>query len=262
MMKKKIGNKKIIHLIKSAFRHFCFYFLILSPVSYLFLSFFGDLILLKRLETMTICSFFRTLGCPPTLTWILGLAIGDFLATQDTTIIRKYMTDNNSGWTSLLGTSSGGNSVGSSESSVNQPTPDLPEPVAPEVDQPDGSGPVIPELANYLLPIEERQRELAQRLSINSISKNLTSREWGSILAAQVVVEKRIEAALVSDGFNAESILAKRHQVRGFLFYPGGTSLTEQTYVNYVKSIDSHGTRACVPYKRVIQAIRQHYLFL
>lgn len=97
---------------------------------------------------------------------------------------------------------------------------------------------------------------------IKAISKNLTSQEWGSIIAAQAAVEERIEAALVRDGFNAEAILAKRHQVRGFLFYPSGTSLTEQTYVNYVKSIDCHGTRACVPYKRVIQAIRQHNLSL
>lgn len=89
------------------------------------------------------------------------------------------------------------------------------------------------------------------------ISKNWTSKEWGSIVAAQAVVEERIEAALVHDGFDPETIMAKRHQVRGFLFYPSGTSFAEQTYVDYVKSIDNRGTRACVPYKRVIQAIRQ-----
>jgi hypothetical protein len=172
------------------------------------------------------------------------------------------MMDDNSGWTSLLGASSGGNSVGSSEPSVNQPAPDSPQPVAPEVDQPDGGGPLIPELENYLIPFEERRRELGHRLSINSVSKNLTPQEWDSIVDAQIVVEESVEAALVHDGFNAESILAKRHQIRGFLFYPEGTSLSERTYVNYVTTIGSHGTRACVPYKRVIQAIRLHNLFL
>ena len=207
--------------------------------------------------------FFLKMGCSGGLALAIVIVVRmAFLATEDTTLMTKNMMDNNSGWTSLFGTSSGGNSVGSSAASVNQPAPDSPEPVAPEVDQPDGSGPLIPELANHLIPIEERQRELAHRLSINSICKNLTPQEWGSIIAAQAVVEERIEAALVRDGFNAEAILAKRHQIRAFLFYPGGTSLTEQTYVKYVKSIDSHGTRACVPYKRVIQAIRQHNLSL
>lgn len=41
-------------------------------------------------------------------------------------------------WTDLFGNSSsetGGNSVGSSETSINQPAPPSPEPVAPEVDR-------------------------------------------------------------------------------------------------------------------------------
>lgn len=211
---------------------------------------------LSNLLLKTSCS----VGLSSILVFVVRMA---FLATEDTTaFMSKNMMDNHSGWTSIFGTSSGGNSVGSSEASVNQPAPDSPEPVAPEVDQPDGGGPLIPELANHLIPIEERLRELGHRLSINSICKNLTPKEWGSIIAAQAVVEERIEAALVRDGFNAEAVLAKRHQVRGFLFYPGGTSLTEQTYVSYVRSIDNFGTHASVPYKRVIQAIRQHNLSL
>ncbi|KAF1856614.1 hypothetical protein Lal_00038480 [Lupinus albus] len=104
-----------------------------------------------------------------------------FLATEDTTLMSKNMMDNHLGWTSIFGTSSGGNSVGSSDSeaSVNQPAPDSPEP------------------------------ELPLRL----ISQMETPQEWGSIIAAQAVVEERIEAALVRDGFNAQAaILAKGHQ--------------------------------------------------
>jgi hypothetical protein len=112
------------------------------------------------------------------------------------------------------------------------------------------------------MPAQARMEELAHRLSINSINQNLSREEWGSIITAQIVVEESIEAALVDDGYPAAAILAKRHQIRGFLFYPGGTSLTEKTYVGYVRSIDNLGTNASVPYKRVIQAIRQHNLSL
>ncbi|CAI8608498.1 unnamed protein product [Vicia faba] len=170
-------------------------------------------------------------------------------------------------WTDLFGNSStgnsetGGNSVSSSEPSINQPAPHSPEPVAPEVDR---GRPLIPEDENdnHLMPAQARLEELAHRLSINSIQKNLSREEWGSIITAQIVVEESIEAALVDNGYPAAAILAKRHQIRGFMFYPGGTSLTEKTYVGYVRSIDNLGTHASVPYKRVIQAIRQHNLSL
>ncbi|KAL6519622.1 hypothetical protein OROMI_032870 [Orobanche minor] len=165
-------------------------------------------------------------------------------------------------WTDLFGNSSsetGGNSVGSSEASINQPAPHSPEPVAPEVDR---GGPFIPEdeNGNHLMPAQQRMEELGHRLSINSITKNLSRKEWTSIIAAQIVVEENIEAALVDDGFSPDAILAKRHQIRGFMFYPNGTSLTESTYVGYVRSLENLGTRASVPYKRVIQAIENYDL--
>lgn len=249
------------------YHHFLYSFLIIFIFGYFLCLFLGSIEAFETLVRKLFVSLGNralstlllktgcSVGLSSTLVFVVRMAL---LATEGTTFLSNKMMDNHPGWTSIFGTSSGGNSVGSSEASVNQPAPDSPEPVAPEVDQPDGGGPLIPELANHLIPIEERMRELGHRLSINSICKNLTPKEWGSIIAAQAAVEEKVEAALVRDGFNAEAILAKRHQVRGFLFYPGGTSLTEQTYVDYVKSIDNHGTRACVPYKRVIQAIRQH----
>lgn len=174
------------------------------------------------------------------------------------------MDDPHQGWTSIFGTSSGENSVGSSEASINQPAPHSPEPVSPEVDQPDGGGPLIPEEANHnhLMPAQERMEELAHRLSINSITKNLSRNEWNGIIAAQIVVEESVEAALVDDGFPPDAILDKRHQIRGFMFYPQGTSLTEKTYASYVTSIDDFGTRASVPYKRVRKAIDNYDLFI
>lgn len=53
--------------------------------------------------------------------------------------------------------------VGSSETSINQPAPPSPEPVAPEVDR---GGPFIPEdeNGNHLMPAQERMEELGHRL--------------------------------------------------------------------------------------------------
>lgn len=73
---------------------------------------------------------------------------------------------------------------------------------------------------------------------------------------------ERVEATLVNDGFSPDAVLNKRHQIRGFLFYPGGTSLSEKTYISYVRSLDTSGTHASVPYKRVIQAIENQDLYL
>lgn len=152
----------------------------------------------------------------------------------------------------------GGNSVGSSEASINQPLPHSPEPEG------DRGGPFIPEdpIENNLIPAQQRMEELGHRLSINSLQKNLSSSEWGSIVAAQITVEERVETTLINDGFSPDAVLNKRHQIRGFLFYPGGTSLSEKTYVGYVKSLDNLGTHASIPYKRVIQAIEKHELDL
>ena len=208
------------------------------------------------------------IGCPGGVAVVLSFAWKALNGIVLPELVYCMDDHNHRGWTSIFDSSSGGNSIGSSEGSVNQPVPDSPEPVAPaapvppEADQPDGGGPLIPELPNHLIPVEDRMGELGHRLTINGIGKKLTYKEWGSIVAAQAVVEERIEAALVHDGFDPETIMAKRHQVRGFLFYPSGTSFSEQTYVDYLKSIDNRGTRACVLYKRIIQAIWQHNLSL
>ncbi|KAL8554324.1 hypothetical protein ACS0TY_002491 [Phlomoides rotata] len=104
--------------------------------------------------------------------------------------------------------------------------------------------------------------ELGHRIEISSIPQKWSQNQWGSIIAAQIVVEESIETALVEDGYRPDAILAKRHQIRGFMFYPLGTFFSEQTYVGYVRSIDNLGTRESVPYKRVIQAIENYDLFI
>lgn len=52
------------------------------------------------------------------------------------------------------------------------------------------------------------------------LSHNLKVRE--SIVETQLQIAKSVEAALLTDGYSRDSVLAKRHQIRGFLFYPEG----------------------------------------
>ena len=161
-------------------------------------------------------------------------------------------------WTDLFGSSSTGNS----EPSINEPPG--PEPVAPEVAQPDGGGPPIPEDPNLhnLIPIQARMEELRNRLETNSIGQNLSENQWKGIVAAQIVVEENVETALVEDGYPPDAILAKRHQIRGFMFYPSGTPLSEKTYCSYAKTVEDLGPRASVPYKRVMKALERYDIFL
>jgi len=120
----------------------------------------------------------------------------------------------------------------------------------------------IPELQHPLIPDEVRMRELETRLVANSIGMDLTPEKTVDIITSQAVIEKKVEAALVADGFRPATLLEKRDQLRGFLFYPRGTVLSQKTYLDHLKSIDWHGTRACIPYRRVVEAIRRSELFL
>ncbi|CAI9092620.1 OLC1v1027912C1 [Oldenlandia corymbosa var. corymbosa] len=160
--------------------------------------------------------------------------------------------DKTHGWTSILGSSLGGNSIDSSQGSVNQPVPDSPEPVAP-------AAPLNPEVAQ---PDEDRLQELNDRLHINSINLQLTTEQHESILETQLEIEKQIERALLSDGYSRESLIAKRHQIRGLLFYPRGTPFSESTYLQYLNQIGNNGVHHSIPYRRIIEAIEKNDLFI
>ena len=122
--------------------------------------------------------------------------------------------------------------------------------------------PDIPELPIPLIPDNLRMHELEERMAPYLIGIELSADVQSSILASQTEIEKKVEAALVIDGFNPNTLLAKRGQIRGFLFDPRAKLLGEKTYLNYVKSIDHEGTRACIPYRRVVRAIQEYELFL
>lgn len=244
------------------FRPFTYSFLILLTVvgiAFWLLFFLGAIDLFWALLSKAGCSFgnralsiflLKMTGCSGGVAFVLsfawralnGMILPDLVCWMDKT----------HGWTSILGSSLGGNSIDSSQGSVNQPVPDSPEPVAP-------AAPLNPEVAQ---PDEDRLQELNDRLHINSINLQLTTEQHESILETQLEIEKQIERALLSDGYSRESLIAKRHQIRGLLFYPRGTPFSESTYLQYLNQIGNNGVHHSIPYRRIIEAIEKNDLFI
>ncbi|MCD7472642.1 hypothetical protein HAX54_013939, partial [Datura stramonium] len=52
-----------------------------------------------------------------------------------------------------------------------------------------------------------------------------------------------------------ESILEKRHQIRGELFYPNGKEFSLNTYLEHFNQIENHGTHYNLPYRMLWQAL-------
>ncbi|KAK9187604.1 hypothetical protein WN944_019002 [Citrus x changshan-huyou] len=116
-------------------------------------------------------------------------------------------------WIDLFGSSSTGNS----ETSVNQPDPTSPNPGEPAAP--------IAEVYHPLLEGRQRRQELNDRLGINSLGHSLSDEVRESILETQFLMELKIEKALCSDRFSEDSLMYKRHQIRGILFYPNAMAI-------------------------------------
>jgi hypothetical protein len=130
-------------------------------------------------------------------------------------------------------------------------TPPAPEPVPV----------VIPHLPQPLLSDEARSSILYQRYLVNNLGGNDDLRRMVSIINAQVMVERSVEAALVSDGLHPQAILDEYGEIRGALHYPHGRLLGVRTYESYVTQIRELGTRESVPYRRVLSGIRSNTIF-
>ncbi|KAF7807347.1 NADH dehydrogenase [ubiquinone] iron-sulfur protein 2 [Senna tora] len=122
--------------------------------------------------------------------------------------------------------------------------------------------PVIPELEPPLMEENARRAELYGRLRTNLWGRPYTEGALESVVGRQVPIEKHIFAALVEDGYDPQVVFEKRHLIRGFIFYPNGEALSENTYANHLTEILNSGTRQSLPYHRVIKAIRNSDLFL
>nr|YP_010144810.1 hypothetical protein KYW51_mgp15 [Mirabilis jalapa]QQL93537.1 hypothetical protein [Mirabilis jalapa] len=147
-------------------------------------------------------------------------------------------------WTDLFGSCSPSNS----EASINQPAPDSPNPGEPAAP--------IAEVYHPLQEEGQRRRELSDRLSINTIERPLPDSLFQTIIDTQFQTELKIEKALRSDRVVPEdSIFDKRHQIRGFLFYPNGRAFSLETYQDHLNKIENHGTHRSLPYRRLLDAI-------
>lgn len=122
--------------------------------------------------------------------------------------------------------------------------------------------PLIPELEPPLLDENTRRAELTGRLRTNWWGVAYNERILDSFVRSQLAIERHVEAALVADGYSPQVVFEKRHQIRGFIFYPTGRALSEDTYAGYLAQITNFGTRQSVPYQRVIRAARTCNLFL
>lgn len=131
----------------------------------------------------------------------------------------------------------------SSEASVNQ------EPAIPQLDPP-------------LMEENARRAELSDRLRMNWWGIAYNEQILDSFLHHQLSIDRHVEAALVEDGCSPQVVFERRHQIRGFLFYPEGRALGEDTYAGYLTQILKNGTRQSIPYRRVIKAIRNSDLLL
>ena len=122
--------------------------------------------------------------------------------------------------------------------------------------------PVIPELEPPLLDDNTRRAELAARLRTHWWGVAYTETILDSFVRTQLHIEKHIEAALVEDGYARQVVFEKRHQIRGFLFYPGGKALYKETDDAHLEQIEHFGTRNSVPYRQVRRALNNYHLFL
>ena len=158
----------------------------------------------------------------------------------------------------------GRNSSPSMAVDLNPPQPGVQEEEAVEFQPIEPPAPVIPELNPPLMEEIVRRGELQQRLPLSFLGRNDLSHLslFLSILEKQIWLEKRVEAALVHDGYDPLSIFARRHEIRGFLFYPRGTSLSDATLTRHIRQIELDGTRESIPYQRIARAIRNHNLLL
>ena len=137
-------------------------------------------------------------------------------------------------------------------SPVQLPEEPVTPPEAPPVPQPV----VIPQLAQPLISDDTRRSLLYNRYLVLNFGGNGDLRRMVSIIDAQVIVERDVEAALVDDGFHPNSILDRYRKIRGVLHSPQGELLSERTYHSYVSQIRERRTRSSLPYRRIISAIR------
>jgi hypothetical protein len=116
--------------------------------------------------------------------------------------------------------------------------------------------PAVP-IPEPLLANQVRDRALYQRYLLLSLGEGGAG-DLGrmvNIISTQAEIERRIEQALLEDGWSTRSILAHYTEIRGIIHSPRGSLLSPPTYRAYLSQINEQGTRQSVPYRRILHAL-------
>lgn len=195
---------------------------------------------------------FKTLFKSLTIEYILNMLssfawYSDLKCTVLAFLFSPFFMDNFPG-----GSCGSSSRVPQSEPSVNHaPDPTAPaEPVAPD-----------PDVYHPLLDDNTRRAELDERAGFHLAG--LSEKDRKEILDSQVIIDRAIEKALLSDGYSRDELneLSKRNEIRGFLFYPKGKLLSLSKYKKDVEEVE-FGTHRSKPYKDILAAISDSKLFL
>lgn len=116
------------------------------------------------------------------------------------------------------------------------------------------------EIKQPLMVDHEREIELQDRLNRHFIGAEVDRMRYDDLIDKQVLIEKRIEMALLSDVYTRERILAHRYDIRECLFYKDGAPLKESTLDRYLKEIQTD-LRESTPYRKIEREIRNYNLF-
>ncbi|CAH1447775.1 unnamed protein product [Lactuca virosa] len=91
--------------------------------------------------------------------------------------------------------------------------------------------PVDLEVKQPLMGDQQRHEELENRLNHHFLGKSeqIGSLAYDDLLDKQIVIEEKLEIALLNEGFSRDRILANHYETRELIFYKEGVPLKEET---------------------------------
>lgn len=116
------------------------------------------------------------------------------------------------------------------------------------------------EVKRPLMSDQQRQRELEDRLNRHFIGKEINRIHYDDLIEKQLLIEKKIEIALLNDEYTRDRILANRYAIRESIFYKNGTPLKESTLNMHLKQIYDD-PKDNIPYNKILKGIRNFDLF-
>ncbi|CAH1450683.1 unnamed protein product [Lactuca virosa] len=122
--------------------------------------------------------------------------------------------------------------------------------------------PVDLEVKQPLMGDQQRHEELENQLNHHFLGKSeqIGSLAYDDLLDKQILIEEKIEIALLNEGFSRDRILANRYEIRELIFYKEGVPLKEETLGMHLAHIQSDPF-SNIPYRKIQRSIRNLDLF-